>query len=103
MYDFNHEKTLKGHQRWVWDCAFSADSAYLVTGECELHVMYYGIDSLQSEPLLIILRACGKWRREKLLGNTMAIIKVSLFLRENSLGLISIPAAVCCALHDGAG
>ena len=22
-----------GHQRWVWDCAFSADSAYLVTGE----------------------------------------------------------------------
>jgi WD40 repeat protein len=24
--------TLEGHQRWVWDCAFSADSAYLVTG-----------------------------------------------------------------------
>ena len=23
--------TLEGHQRWVWDCAFSADSAYLVT------------------------------------------------------------------------
>ena len=23
--------TLQGHQRWVWDCAFSADSAYLVT------------------------------------------------------------------------
>jgi WD40 repeat protein len=26
------EKMLQGHQRWVWDCAFSADSAYLVTG-----------------------------------------------------------------------
>jgi WD40 repeat protein len=24
--------TLVGHQRWVWDCAFSADSSYLVTG-----------------------------------------------------------------------
>ncbi len=27
--------TLQGHQRWVWDCAFSADSAYLVTGKLE--------------------------------------------------------------------
>jgi target of rapamycin complex subunit LST8 len=26
------DKVLQGHQRWVWDCAFSADSAYLVTG-----------------------------------------------------------------------
>ncbi|KAJ5151895.1 hypothetical protein N7492_010190 [Penicillium capsulatum] len=25
------ETTLATHQRWVWDCAFSADSAYLVT------------------------------------------------------------------------
>lgn len=25
------ETTLTNHQRWVWDCAFSADSAYLVT------------------------------------------------------------------------
>ncbi|KAJ5086399.1 hypothetical protein NUU61_007706 [Penicillium alfredii] len=25
------ETTLPTHQRWVWDCAFSADSAYLVT------------------------------------------------------------------------
>ncbi|KMU73419.1 WD repeat-containing protein pop3 [Coccidioides immitis RMSCC 3703] len=25
------ETTLAVHQRWVWDCAFSADSAYLVT------------------------------------------------------------------------
>lgn len=32
-YDYVPEKTLKGHQRWVWDAAFSADSAYLVTGE----------------------------------------------------------------------
>lgn len=31
-YDFKLEKVLQGHQRWVWDCAFSADSAYLVTG-----------------------------------------------------------------------
>jgi target of rapamycin complex subunit LST8 len=25
------ETVLESHQRWVWDCAFSADSAYLVT------------------------------------------------------------------------
>jgi G protein beta subunit-like protein len=25
-------RTLQGHQRWVWDLAFSADSAYLVSG-----------------------------------------------------------------------
>lgn len=25
------QTVLENHQRWVWDCAFSADSAYLVT------------------------------------------------------------------------
>ncbi|KAJ9074225.1 TOR complex subunit lst8, variant 3 [Entomophthora muscae] len=29
---FKHEKTLTGSSRWVWDCSFSADSSYLVTG-----------------------------------------------------------------------
>lgn len=33
---FPLEATLKEHQRWVWDCAFSADSAYLVTA-CSDH------------------------------------------------------------------
>jgi G protein beta subunit-like protein len=33
---FPLEMTLHGHQRWVWDCAFSADSAYLVTA-CSDH------------------------------------------------------------------
>ena len=28
---FPLETSLDSHQRWVWDCAFSADSAYLVT------------------------------------------------------------------------
>jgi G protein beta subunit-like protein len=32
-YEYTLERTLTGHQRWVWDAAFSADSAYLVTGE----------------------------------------------------------------------
>lgn len=26
------DKVLQGHQRWVWDMAYSADSAYLVSG-----------------------------------------------------------------------
>jgi G protein beta subunit-like protein len=29
-------KILQGHQRWVWDMAFSADSAYLVSGASDL-------------------------------------------------------------------
>lgn len=33
---FKMEQELDGHQRWVWDCAFSADSAYLVTA-CSDH------------------------------------------------------------------
>ncbi|KAJ1562325.1 TOR complex subunit lst8 [Nowakowskiella sp. JEL0078] len=32
---FTLDKTLTGHQRWAWDCAFSADSAYLVTGSSD--------------------------------------------------------------------
>ncbi|KAF9295684.1 TOR complex subunit lst8, partial [Mortierella antarctica] len=34
-YSFELEKTLVGHQRWVWDCAFSADSAFLVTASSD--------------------------------------------------------------------
>ncbi|MCJ1470312.1 TOR complex subunit lst8 [Pseudocyphellaria aurata] len=33
---FPLETSLESHQRWVWDCAFSADSAYLVTA-CSDH------------------------------------------------------------------
>lgn len=33
---FPLEMTLAQHQRWVWDCAFSADSQYLVTA-CSDH------------------------------------------------------------------
>jgi G protein beta subunit-like protein len=33
--EFRAEKTLSGHQRWVWDCVFSADSAYLVTASSD--------------------------------------------------------------------
>lgn len=29
------EANLSAHQRWVWDCAFSADSAYLVTASSD--------------------------------------------------------------------
>lgn len=26
-------KSYSGHQRWVWDCVFSVDGAYLITGK----------------------------------------------------------------------
>jgi len=25
-------RTLKGHQRWVWDCVYTSTSTFLVTG-----------------------------------------------------------------------
>lgn len=32
---FNLDKTLIGHQKWVWDCAWSADSEYLVSASSD--------------------------------------------------------------------
>lgn len=29
--NFAEQKTLVGHQRWIWDCTFSVDSNYLIT------------------------------------------------------------------------
>lgn len=44
-YEFKQEKVLTGHQRWVWDCAFSADSAYLVTGKTFLLTLFLALMS----------------------------------------------------------
>ena len=30
--DWSLNKSLVAHQRWVWDCVYSADSSYLVSG-----------------------------------------------------------------------
>lgn len=46
---FEIEQELDGHQRWVWDCAFSADSAYLVTA-CSDH--YARLWELQSKTII---------------------------------------------------
>lgn len=32
---FTLERTLEGHQRWVWDCVFSVDGAFLVTASSD--------------------------------------------------------------------
>ena len=32
---FTLERTLVGHQRWVWDAVFSVDAAYLVTASSD--------------------------------------------------------------------
>ncbi|POS73847.1 rapamycin complex subunit LST8 target [Diaporthe helianthi] len=49
LQPFPLEATLTGHQRWVWDCAFSADSAYLVTA-CSDH--YARLWELQSQQII---------------------------------------------------
>lgn len=42
-------KELKGHQRWVWDCSFSADSAYLVSSSSDQTAKLW--DIAQGEPI----------------------------------------------------
>lgn len=42
---FPTETTLRGHQRWVWDCAFSADSAYLVTACSDHYVRLWDLST----------------------------------------------------------
>jgi G protein beta subunit-like protein len=32
---FTLDRTLTGHTRWVWDCVFSVDAAYLVTASSD--------------------------------------------------------------------
>ncbi|PHH54338.1 Target of rapamycin complex subunit wat1 [Ceratocystis fimbriata CBS 114723] len=44
---FHQEATLTGHQRWVWDCAFSADSAYLVTACSDHYARLWELSSQQ--------------------------------------------------------
>lgn len=42
---FAEETTLRAHQRWVWDCAFSADSAYLVTAGSDHYVRLWDLST----------------------------------------------------------
>ncbi|KAK4229627.1 WD40-repeat-containing domain protein [Podospora fimiseda] len=44
---FPLEATLTNHQRWVWDCAFSADSAYLVTACSDHYARLWELHSQQ--------------------------------------------------------
>jgi target of rapamycin complex subunit LST8 len=53
MDDFPGEKPLPcetildGHQRWVWDCAFSADSAYLVSVSSDHYARLWELSTAQ--------------------------------------------------------
>lgn len=42
---FPLESSLESHQRWVWDCAFSADSAYLVTASSDHYARLWELGS----------------------------------------------------------
>ena len=44
---FPLETSLTAHQRWVWDCAFSADSAYLVTACSDHYARLWELSSQQ--------------------------------------------------------
>ncbi|EDN94959.1 conserved hypothetical protein [Sclerotinia sclerotiorum 1980 UF-70] len=81
---FNLESTLTGHQRWVWDCAFSADSAYLVTA-CSDH--YARLWELHSQS---VIRQYNGHHRGTLIQTFPSIASSD----HSNLGL------VCVALND---
>ncbi|KAI8057919.1 quinon protein alcohol dehydrogenase-like superfamily [Syncephalis plumigaleata] len=43
--EFSLRRTLIGHQRWVWDCAFSADSAFMVTASSDNSARLWDLSS----------------------------------------------------------
>ncbi|KAG6412677.1 hypothetical protein SASPL_125361 [Salvia splendens] len=76
---FTLEKTLVGHQRWVWDCVFSVDGAFLITATFFEHLENLIAASSDSTARL--------WSM-----STGEEIKVYKGHQK---------ATVCCALHDG--
>lgn len=101
-YEFKQEKVLIGHQRWVWDAAFSADSAYLVTGSCSILIKYiYAHFILASSDHVARLweMASGETVRQY---NGHHKGGIFIHLADADLDVRCI-AVVCCALHDGAG
>lgn len=67
--EFKYDKTLSGHQRWVWDAAWSADSAYLVTGTPAAPVLALTLKCCVQRPR-IMLRVCGKLGLARLCAST---------------------------------
>lgn len=104
-YELKQEKVLQGHQRWVWDCAFSADSAYLVTGEELLS------DSADVFWCILANSIFGSHRSTlgDGFGRDCPTVQwtsqgyVEFLLLNDTFIETLRPAAVCCALHDGAG
>ena len=101
---------LQGHQRWVWDCAFSADSAYLVTGVYLEHpqfiydIGFNFINSASSDHTARLWEMASGETVRQYNGHHKG-------MNGSGPGFPNFPrlnedlfaAAVCCALHDGAG
>lgn len=59
-YSFELERTLTGHTRWVWDCAFSVDACYLVTARCGLRERARERASALLHTPGVLARACSR-------------------------------------------
>ena len=42
---FEPYKCLKGHNKWVWDCNFSCDSAYLISASSDTTVRLWDVEN----------------------------------------------------------
>jgi WD40 repeat protein len=58
---FTLDRTLTGHTRWVWDCVFSVDAAYLVTASSDATARLWDLSSGACTRALA--GAAGGWGR----------------------------------------
>ena len=42
---FEEKHVLKGHNKWVWDCDFSCDSAYLISASSDTYIKLWDVQS----------------------------------------------------------
>jgi len=43
-FSITEHKTLKGHLKWVWDCQFSCDEAYLITCSTDQTIKLWDVE-----------------------------------------------------------
>ncbi|KAI3973039.1 hypothetical protein MKX01_019697 [Papaver californicum] len=46
--DFSLDRALVGHKRWVWDCVFSVEGAYLITASSDTTSRLWGVGTGES-------------------------------------------------------
>jgi WD40 repeat protein len=58
---FTLDRTLTGHTRWVWDCVFSVDAAYLVTASSDATARLWDLSTGACSAGAVLGGDCCSW------------------------------------------